>query len=352
MRFISSSRAFFILALAIMAFPACTAGVAPTVIPSLSSTATPAPLDTVFLASDAWSSKPTTVFELFSVGTPGSQPTRLTTCAGCQALGASPSLDRNRVALRRVVGDSNRDGRLDELDRVSLLLVNLARQIEGPFLPDGWTTSGVDWSADGTFLVHTSSPDGDPEGLYTIDANATNNQLIIFDANVRLLGARINPSMTRAAYERIASTGPGKSEIWIGNSQVSQTKVTDGGPVGELLPNSLYLVGSDSGPDYSPDGNTLAFRRLTSASVPGGAWDILTVPIAGGTPTVVASGPVFRSVPDWSKEGIVFAESNTATGGTDIVVIDPATNARKVLQSFASGYKAIAPRWIAGVTGG
>jgi hypothetical protein len=351
MRFIFSSRAFILLALAIPALSACTAGVAPTVTPSLSSTASPSPLDTVFLVSDAWSTKPGAVFELFSIGS-SAQPTRLTTCTGCQTLGASPSLDRNRVALRRVTVDTNKDGRLDDLDRASLLLVNLARQIEGPFLPEGWTTSGVDWSADGTFLVHTSSPDSGTEGLYTIDANATNNQLIISDPGVRLRGARVNPSMNRAAYERIASTGVGKSEIWIGNSQVSQTKVTDGGTVGEALPNSLYLVGSDAGPDYSPDGNNLAFRRLTSTSVAGGTWDILVVSITGGAPRVIASGPQFRSDPDWSKDGIVFAEANTATGGMDIVVIDPTTNARKVLQSFAAGYRATAPRWIAGATGG
>lgn len=347
---ISSSRASIAMALATAVLAGCTAGVAPTVTPSLSNTAIPGPSDTVFLASDAWSSKPGAVFELFSVGA-GSQ-TRLTTCTGCQTLGASPSLDRYRVATRRVIADSNRDGRLDDLDRVSLLLVNLGRQIEGPFLPEGWTTSGVDWSADGTFLVHTSSPDGNPEGLYTIDANATNNQLIISDPNVRLRGARINPSMTRAAYERIASTGAGKSEIWIGNSQVSQAKITNGGAVGELLPNTLYLVGSDAGPDYSPDGANLVFRRLTSASIPGGAWDILVVPITGGEPRVIASGPTYRSDPDWSKDGVVFSETNAATGGTDIVVVDPTTNARKVLQSFGSGYRAIAPRWIAGITGG
>lgn len=351
MTFMSSSRAFIISALAIAALAACTAGVAPTVIPSLSNTAIPAPADTVFLASDSWSAKPGAAFELFSVGA-SSQPTRLTFCQGCQALGASPSLDRNRVAERRVVVDSNRDGRMDDFDRVSLLLVNLARQIEGPFLPEGWTTSSVDWSSDGTFLVHTSSPDGDPDGLYTIDANATNNQKIIFDPNVRLRGARINPSMTRAVYERIASAGVGKSEIWIGNSQVSQAKITEGGPVGEPLPNSYYLVGSDAGPDYSPDGANIAFRRLTSSSVPGGAWDILVVPTAGGTPRVIASGLQYRSDPDWSKDGIVFSESNPTTGGTDVVVMDPVSNNRKVLQAFPRGYRAIAPRWIAGVTGG
>ncbi len=350
MTFISSSRAFISIALAAGAFPACTAGVVPTVIPSSSNSSVPAGGDTVFLSSDAWSAKPGTFFELFSVGA-SSQPTRLTNCTGCQTLSASPSLDRNRVAVRRVTTDANKDGRLDEFDRVTLLLVDLARQIEGPFLPAGWTTSSVDWASDGTFLIHTSSPDGRPDGLYTIDANGQNNQLIISDPGVRVRGGRIHPARTRAVFERIASTGVGKSEIWSGNSNSAQARLTDSGITGDLLPNTLYLVGSDAGPDYSPDGASVVFRRLTSTSVTGGAWDILVVSAAGGTPTVIASGPRFRSDPDWSKDGIVFSESNPTTGGTDVVVIDPATGARRVLQSFASGYKAAAPRWIAGVAG-
>jgi Tol biopolymer transport system component len=307
-------------------------------------------VDTVFIASDAWSTKPATIFELFSAGG-GTTPTRLTYCAGCQALSASPSLDRNRVALRRVTTDSNKDGRLDEFDRVTLLLVDLARQVEGPFLPVGWTTSSVDWASDGTFLIHTSSPDGRPDGLYTVDSNGQNNQLIIFDPAVRVRGGRINPTRSRAVYERIASTEAGKSEIWIGNSNLSQAKLTDSGITGDLLPNSLYLVGSDAGPDYSPDGTNIVFRRLTSTAVAGGTWDILVVSATGGTPRVIASGPLYRSDPDWNKDGIVFTESNPTTGGTDVIVINPDTGARLVLQSFPSGYKAIAPRWIAGVAG-
>ena len=346
----SRSLAFILVGLAGSAVPGCTAGVVPSTTASVTDTATPPTTDTVFLASDAWSTKPATVFELFSAGG-GSTPTRLTYCTGCQALSASPSLDRNRVALRRVTADSNKDGRLDEFDRVTLLLVDLARQIEGPFLPVGWTTSSVDWASDGTFLIHTSSPDTRTDGLYTMDANGQNNQLVIFDAAARVRGGRVNPARTRAAYERIASTGPGKSEIWIGNSNLSQAKITDSGITGDQLPNSLYLVGSDAGPDYSPDGANLVFRRLTSTAVAGGTWDILVVPIAGGTPRVIVTGPQYRSDPDWSKDGIVFTESNPTTGGTDLIVIDPDTSARKVLQSFPSGYKAISPRWIAGVAG-
>jgi len=350
MRFIFTSRAFIVLAFAATVFSACTAGVAPTATASTASTAVPNAADTVVVSTDAWSSKPGAVFELFSVGA-SSQPTRLTTCTGCQTLSAAPSLDRNRVAVRRVTTDANKDGRLDEFDRVTLLLVDLARQIEGPFLPDGWTTSGVDWASDGTFLVHTSSPDGRPEGLYTVDANGQNNQLIISDPNVRVRGGRIHPAKNRAVYERIEGVGAGRSAIWAGNSNSGQAQLTNSGITGDLLPNTLYLVGSDAGADYSPDGNSVVFRRLTSIAVPGGAWDILVVPAVGGTPTVIASGSRFRSDPDWGKDGIVFAESNPTSGGTDLIVIDPASGARKVLQSFASGYKATAPRWIAGVAG-
>ena len=344
------SRALVPILLAANLGIGCTAGVAPTVLPAFATTAVPAPADTVFVTSDSWAAKAGGTFELFSAGA-NPQATRLTFCSGCQALTASPSLDRTRLALRRVDADTNRDGRLDDFDRVSLLLVDLAKRIEGPFLPDGWTSSSADWSSDGTFLVHTSSPDGSADDLYQIDSNAQNNQRLLNTPNVRERGARLNTAITRVVYERIDGTGAGKSEIWVFASTSNQVKITDSGIVGDLLPASLYRVGSDAGPDYSPDGASVVFRRLTSASIAGGAWDILVVTSTGGVPRVIASGPLFRSAPDWGKDGIVFSEQNPSTGGMDVVVIDPATGARRVLQSFPSGYKAGPPRWIAGVAG-
>lgn len=349
MTWTSASRALLLISLAGATVQGCTAGVAPTLAPVFSATLPPGAGDTVFIVSDAWAPRTGSTFELFALGA-SSPATRLTFGTPSQSLGATPSRDRSRVALRRVSADTNRDGRLDDSDRVSLLLVDLAKQIEGPFLPDGWTTSSADWATDGTFLIHTSSPDSSGDDLYQIDANAQNNQRILFTPDVRERGARINPAVTRVVYERIDGLNAGKSEIWIFTSSASQTKITDGGAPGGLLAGTLYLVGSDAGPDYSPDGASVVFRRLTSNSVAGGAWDILTVPVAGGTPRLLASGPQFRSTPDWSKDGIVFSETNLATGATDVVVIDPSTGARTVLQSFASGYKAGAPRWIAGIT--
>ena len=154
-------------------------------------------------------------------------------------------------------------------------------------------------------------------------------------------------SMVRHWRNGWAVSSAAGCEVWIFSSSLNQTQITTGGATGARLPGTFYLVGSDAGPDYSPDGNTLVFRRLTSTSVRGGTWDLLTVPIAGGTPTVIVSGPQFRSDPDWSKEGIVFSESNPSTGGTDVVVLDPATGSGKVVQSFAPGVSAGAARWIA-----
>ncbi len=350
MTFISAPRAFILISLAAAIGSGCTAGVPATTTPVFVSTSVPASADSVFVASDAWAPRAGNSFELFAVGA-SSQATRLTFCTGCQALGAAPSLDRTRIALRRASADTNRDGRLDDLDRVSLLLVDLARQIEGPFLPDGWSNSSVDWASDGTFLIHTSSPDGSADDLYQIDSNAQNNQRIIITPNVRERGARLNAAITRVVYERIDGLGAGRSEIWIFASSTNTARLTDSGIVGEPLAGTLYLVGSDAGPDYSPDGGSVVFRRLTSNSVAGGAWDILVVPVTGGAPRVIASGPQFRSNPDWSKDGIVFSESNLTTGGTDVVVMDPSTGARRVLQSFGNGFKAGAPRWIAGIAG-
>jgi len=344
----SARRAFIVASFFTALGFGCTAGVPPTVDAVFISTSVPAAADSVFVTSDAWAPLPGSTFELFAVGG-ASLPTRLTYCSGCQALGASPSLDRTRLILRRALADTNRDGVINDLDRVNMVLVDLARQIEGPFLPDGWSTSSVDWAADGTFLVHTSSPDGGPDDLYTIDANATNNGVLLVSPNIRERGARIDPGISKVVYERIDGVGAGKSEIWVFTSTLNQTRITDSGVTGELLPGTLYLVGSDAGPDYSPDGANVVFRRLTSNAVRGGAWDILTVSGTGGVPTVIASGPQYRSNPDWSKEGIVFAESNLSTGGTDIVVVDPATKARKVLQSFASGFTVGSTRWIAGI---
>jgi hypothetical protein len=345
----TSSRALILMPLLAAIASGCTAGVAPTGTASIVTTAVPAPLDKVFLVSDSWATRAGSTFELFSAG--GLVPSRLTFCEGCQALSASPSRDRNRVALRRVTTDTNRDGRMDEFDRTTLLLVDLQRRLEGPFLPDGWSTSSADWSSDGTFILHTSSPDGRTDGLYTVDANTQNNQNIIYDPNVRVRGARLNNSITRAVYERIASASVGKSEIWTGVSNANQFKVTDGGVVGAQLPNSLYLVGSDASPDYSPDGLNIVFRRLTSTAGTNGTWDIMIVPSTGGTPRVLVSGALYRSEPDWSGEGIVFSEANPTTGGMDIVVINPETNERRVLQAFGGGFRATAPRWIAGISG-
>lgn len=327
----------------------CEAAVTPSSTATNAQLARPRDLDSAFVAGDFYAARPGALFQLFAIGG-APAASQMTFCNPCLALEGIPSADRTRVALRRVSSDTNKNGRLDEGDRVSLVLLDLARQIEGPFLPDTFSTQSADWSATGGFLVHSSTaPGGTVEDLYNVESNAQNNQPLLSTPAVRERSARINPAVSRIAYERIDGVGAGKSEIWIYQGQFQQARLTSGAATaGELLPGTLYLVGSDTGPAYSPDSTQVAFRRLVSTATPGGAWDIMAIgTAAGSTPRLIAGADSrFRSNPDWNKEGIVFTEVVPGGGGARVVVVDPTTGAQRVLHSIAAGFNAGAPRWI------
>ena len=84
------------------------------------------------------------------------------------------------------------------------------------------------------------------------------------------------------------------------------------------------MIGSDADPDYSPDGRSIGFRRLTGAGTGGGGdWDILTVAADGSNLRTIVSGPAYREAPSWGPGGIVFTE-RAGDGATSIVVVDGA----------------------------
>jgi hypothetical protein len=326
----------------------CEAGQTPSSPAVQSQLGRPRDRDVAFVAGDFHGMRPGSALQLFAVGS--GAPTQLTFCGSCLILEAIPSPDRLRTAVRRVTLDTNRNARFDDGDRVNLALLDLSRQIEGLLIPDTFSVQSADWSSTGGFLAHASiGPEGGMEDLYQVESNGQGNTRLLQTPTIRERGVRINPAITRIAYERIDGTGAGKSEIWTYQGAFQLARLTSGGPESaDVLPGTFYRVGSDAGPAYSPDSAQVAFRRLAALGPPGGAWDIMTIAVApGSAPRVIAGGDGrFRSNPDWGRDGIVFTETDPATGLSWVVAVDPASFARRVLQAVPPGFTTLDPRWI------
>jgi Tol biopolymer transport system component len=287
--------------------------------------------------------------ELFAVEASGAGLVRLTFCNAdprrCDTSEAAPAPDRQRMAMLRATDDTNSDGRLTGADGQALLVVDLSRAVEGQIFAQSSHVTGVDWSRGGEVLVYSADGDGAVEDLYRVDPNGQNNRNLTVSANVRERRPRLDPTASLAVYERIEGDGVG--QIFVFNSTLAQARVTSGGTPGPALANTPYLVGSDADPDYSPDGRTIVFRRLTGTGNGGlGTWDLMTVKTDGSALSVVATGPAFRGAPDWGVQGIVFAEVDVAAGTSQLVVVQPDGTGRRSLLSVPATLDISNPRWL------
>lgn len=287
--------------------------------------------------------------ELFAIKQDGSGLTRLTFCnnetQSCDTLEASSAPDRQRVVARRVLQDSNGDGQLTINDGESLVFIDLARSTQAVLVPATRRVSGLDWSPTGSVLVYSALGEGGQEDLWRMDPNGANNRNLTSSPSIRERRPRIDPAGSVAVYERIDAAG--KGQVYIFSSSVQQIPVTTGGPGSEPLPGSPYVVGSDADPDFSPDGRSVAFRRLTALGNEGlGIWDVLTVANDGSGLSVVASGPLYRGAPDWGPQGIVFTEIDAGSGVSRIVVIQPSGSSPRILFAQTGGVSLSYPRWL------
>jgi hypothetical protein len=74
-------------------------------------------------------------------------------------------------------------------------------------------------------------------------------------------------------------------------------------------------------------------------------WDVMTVRTDRTNLTTLASGPVYRSAPDWGAKGIVYSEVDKLTGMARLIVIQPDGTGRRVLATL-NGYDIASPRWL------
>jgi hypothetical protein len=303
--------------------------------------------------------------ELYAIAASGASQTRLTFCSDadktCQTLEAALAPDRARAVVRRVLQDTNGDGKLDDADDAALVYVDLANQVEAVLVPSSQRVTGVDWSPTDDVLVYSAQGDGGEDLFRTTpirptpdNAQQTRNLTCPLDAvtgrpncdpGIRERRPRIDPTGSIAAFERIDATG--KSRVFIFQSSASLIPVTAGGAGSDPLPGTPYIVGSDADPSFSPDSRSLVFRRLTSAGTDGrGTWDVLIVGNNGTGLTTIASGPTWRGAPGWGTGGIVFPEQDPATGGVRLRLLQPDGSGAHDVLSLAAGFVLENPRWL------
>jgi len=315
---------------------------------------------TVVYTSNGYAARPGSPRDLFALASAGGAPTRLTFCNNdsrrCDAVEAAPAPDRMRIALRRVETDTDKDGRLTPADGESLLVVDLSRGVEGGILQNNAKVSGIDWAVTGDVLVYSAAGEGGFEDLYRADPNGQNTRNLTTcptpqpvpptcDPRTRERRPRIDPSGSAAVYERIDASG--KGQVWFFSSTGAQVRVTAGGEGAEPLAGTPYVVGSDADPDYSPDGRSVVFRRLTATGNGGlGTWDLMTARLDGSGLTTIVTGPAFRGAPDWGSRGIVFPETDTAAGATRLVLVQADGSGRQALVTLGSSFEISYPRWL------
>ncbi len=296
----------------------------------------------VLFASSSWSPDAGQPRELMALDADGTTLERLTSCATaaqpCEVLQFALSPDTTRAAVVRSLVDG-------APGTSTLYFLDLSRSVE-KLLFSSQRVSFVDWSTDGSFLLYTSpgSQQTDIEDLYLSAPDGTNNQDLTQTADVRERNGRVDPQGQNAVYERIDSTGVGRIYLY------QQTPLTSGPATGPALPGTLYVVGGDADPDFSPDGVSIVFRRLTGIGNGGlGTWDLMTMKADGTAQKVILTGGnVYRGAPDWGKTGILFVETDAAAELSRLVVVQPDGSGRKVLREEPMSSGMTSPRWVPG----
>jgi Tol biopolymer transport system component len=252
-----------------------------------------------------------------------------------------------------------------------LVYLDLQHAAEAEIIPASQQLSGIDWSPQADVLVFSAlragAVTGGAEDLYRVDPNGQNSSdLSCASAGTGAIPTcdpsptagscsckmlerrpRIDPSGSVAVYQRVDTTGLG--QIFVFENSLTKLQVTSGGTPGPSLRGTPFVVGTDADPAYSPDGQSIVFRRLTGLGQGGlGTWDIMTVHADGSAPFVVATGPLYRGAPDWGTPGLVFAETDLGTGTTSLVAVQPDGSGRHTLLSQAAGFNLSFPRWLPG----
>jgi dipeptidyl aminopeptidase/acylaminoacyl peptidase len=235
---------------------------------------------------------------LWVVDTAGGTPRRLS--SGDSDVGAVRwSRDGTRLAF---VATDDTGSRIEVLDASGAALQTI---------PGAAPIGEISWSPDGSRIAFTS-PSTNPElpQLWTVDL-ASGQSSVLVEGNAATLDPQWSPDGSGIAYVRIAADIPDGRffpTIEIVDVTTKQTRI---------LAGPAEFVSS---PRWSPDGTRLAYLAHPGQTEQERAlaFDrIEVIPIAGGTPQVIAPSFTFvQRRPAWSSDGqTLFFEAFTGETG-------------------------------------
>jgi hypothetical protein len=271
-----------------------------------------------------------------------SPPTRLTTCTtatrACDFIDVAPAPDRQRVITRRRL-DANGDGVIQASELQQVVVVDLARGIEGEVLSESKDVDSLQWTTGDVELLYSAIGLGGLDDLFAAvqDGTGINN----FS---QTMGTRERHPRIAAQFLTFERATPGSvSEIW--GAYTGQVQLTQGDtsltPV--ALPGTDYVVGSDADPEPSPNASEVVFRRLVGLGENGrGAWDILKVGTDAKLEVLAAGG--FHGAPAWSVKGILFVEVPAGSTTASLIHIAPDGTRRTLLSGAPLTLQS--PRWL------
>ena len=149
----------------------------------------------------------------------------------------------------------------------------------------------------------------------------------------------LRPAMRPLVYDMAAIRGElrYKQVLFDRSGQIVYQRVLDEEPITDrplTSPDTTALA-----PAWSPDGNTIAFRRFTKD----GDGEICVIDAAGGTPRVIMKTGRIADFLSWSPDGKKVAFSLVENDNQDIVAVDVATGRVERLTREPS--RDYAPAW-------
>ena len=186
-------------------------------------------------------------------------------------------------------------------------------------------------------------------GLYLMRVDGTVLNQVDLDEE-RIGDATFSPDGSRLAFW--AGDGDGFDGVAEDDGGELYTVAGDGKGKPRRLTRAI-IGGQDADPVWSPNGETIAFRRRTDDGTKGGNTDIYTVAANGsGAPVRLTDAPSEESDPSWSPAGDQIAfKSNAAASQWPgdpvprVWVMDATGENRRVLWTLDAPFEQAAPAW-------